>query len=176
MPKIAKIVISRSLNKKHQSIRKLSRRLKAKGISVSHKTVQRYLRDNIKATSYKRPLQPKLSVKQNWKIVFLSVKVKWTVQDWRRVLFSDESPFELFHTPIGRMIEYGQNHVTQYYHMRKLSFPPNFLFGEWCHTRRYQNYTQFPRAVMLVLNIMLMKYSTSAWSVPSKENGKQDLF
>ena len=100
LPKVAKIIISKSLNKKQQSTRKLTKRLKRNGITVSYMTVQRYLKTTIGAKSYKRPLMPRLSPKQKEnRLTFCKERLKWTVEDWRRVLFSDESPFEVFHTP-----------------------------------------------------------------------------
>ena len=64
LPKVAIIIISKSFNKKQQSTRKLTKRLKRNGITVSHMTVQRYLKTTIGAKSYKRPLMPRLSPKQ----------------------------------------------------------------------------------------------------------------
>ena len=43
---------------------------------------------------------PRLSPKQKEnRLTFCKERLRWTVEDWRRVLFSDESPFEIFHTP-----------------------------------------------------------------------------
>ena len=43
---------------------------------------------------------PRISPKQKEnRLTFCKERLRWTVEDWRRVLFSDESPFELFHTP-----------------------------------------------------------------------------
>ena len=60
-------------------------------------TVQRYLKTTIGAKSYKRPFMPRLSPKQKEnRLTFCKERLKWTVEDWGRVLFSDESPFESF--------------------------------------------------------------------------------
>ena len=33
------------------------------------------------------------------KLAFWRRTINWTCEDWKQVVFSDESPFELFHTP-----------------------------------------------------------------------------
>ena len=100
IPRVAKIVISKSVSKRQQSTRKLSKRLKVKGISISHMSVHRYLTNVIGAKSFKRPVKPRLTDKQKAnRVSFCKERKYWTVDDWRRILFSDESPFEIFHTP-----------------------------------------------------------------------------
>ena len=43
---------------------------------------------------------PRLSPKQKEnRLIFCKERLGWTIEDWRRVLFSDESPFEIFHAP-----------------------------------------------------------------------------
>ena len=44
VPKIAKIVITKSIGKNRCSVRNLSRELKLKGLSISYSTVYRYLK------------------------------------------------------------------------------------------------------------------------------------
>ena len=63
-------------------------------------TVHSYLRKNLGVKPFKPQLQPKLTEKQkNVRLSFCRERKKWSVHDWRKVLFSDESPFELFHSP-----------------------------------------------------------------------------
>ena len=62
--KDSKIIISKLLNKKQLSTRKLSKSLKRDGITVSHKSMQRYSKTTLRANSYKTPLQHRLSIKQ----------------------------------------------------------------------------------------------------------------
>ena len=98
--KVPKIVIAKTLGKKRKSTRKISQILKNKGFSVSHMTVHSYLIDNLGVKPFKPQLQPKLSEKQkNARLSFCKERKNWSVHDWRRILFSDESPFELFHSP-----------------------------------------------------------------------------
>ena len=44
--------------------------------------------------------QPKLTEAQKRKrLAFVRERKNWTIHDWRRVLFGDESVFELTHSP-----------------------------------------------------------------------------
>ena len=96
--KIAKIVISKSILKKHQSTRRLAKRLRSKGFSVSHVTVHSYLRNKLCVKPFKPQKQPKITEKQRTaRLKFCRDRKSWSKEDWRRVLFSDESPFELYH-------------------------------------------------------------------------------
>ena len=100
VPKPAKIIISKSIGKKRHSVRKLSRNLKSRGYSISSSTVYRYLTKIKGAKSFKRQRQPLLTEKQkNARLNFCKQRVNWTVEDWRKILFSDESPFEIHHPP-----------------------------------------------------------------------------
>ena len=98
--KVPKIVIAKTLGKKMKSTRKISQLLKYKGFQVSHVTVHTYLRQNLGVKPYKPQLQPKLTEKQKFaRLTFCKARKKWSINDWRNVLFSDESPFELYHSP-----------------------------------------------------------------------------
>ena len=94
----AKIVISKSLGKIRQSTRKIATKLKQKGYGISKSTVHRYLKETIGATAYKRPKIPKLTEKQREnRLKFCIERENWDLDEWKRVLWSDESPYELFH-------------------------------------------------------------------------------
>ena len=83
-----------------KSTRLISRNLKSKGFSISQVTVHTYLRKNLKVRPYKPQVQPKLTEKQRTaRLKFCNERKNWTIVNWQRVLFSDESSFELFHTP-----------------------------------------------------------------------------
>ena len=64
LTKVAKIVIAKSISKKHQSTRKLAKRLRSKGFAVSHTTVRNYFRGTLKVIPFKPQKQPKLTEKQ----------------------------------------------------------------------------------------------------------------
>ena len=100
MDRIAKIVVAKSVLKRGQSTRKLARKLTARQHPVSKTTVHRYLRTCLHLRPLKRRRQPKLTVEQKKKrLNFAKTRKNWTIQDWKRVIFSDESPFELYHPP-----------------------------------------------------------------------------
>ena len=98
--RVAKIVITKSLGKRRQSTRKIASRLTRGGCNVSHMSVHRYLRGSLGVKPYKRPKRPRLTIKMREnRMKFAEAHKDWTVSDWNRVLWSDESPFELFQTP-----------------------------------------------------------------------------
>ena len=100
VPKVAKIVITKSIGKKRHFVRSLSRKLKLKGHSVSYSSVYRYLTREKGVKSYKRQRQPLLTEKNKAaRLKFCKERANWTVNDWRNVLFTDESPFQLNHPP-----------------------------------------------------------------------------
>ena len=51
--RVAKIIISKSVGKRHQSTRKLAKRLTALGHQTSKTAVHRYLKENLGLKSYK---------------------------------------------------------------------------------------------------------------------------
>ena len=98
--RVAKIVIAKTLEKRRHSTRKIAKSLAEKGYSASSSTVYRHLTKNLEARAFKRPQIPRITerIKGN-RLLFARNHKDWTVEDWRKVLWSDESPFELFSTP-----------------------------------------------------------------------------
>ena len=97
--RVAKIVCAKAVNKRGQSVRKLSNKLSRKGYRISKTTVQRYMKQSLGLKAYRRPQQPKISEKQQKKRVeFCKTLENWTVQDFEQVIWSDESMFEIEHT------------------------------------------------------------------------------
>ena len=97
---VAKRVIAMSVTKRRQSTRKLAKRLTRAGYPISHTTVRTYLRTNLNVKPYKLSKRPKLTEKQrNYRLKFAKERKNWTEEDWQNVMWSDESPFELFHPP-----------------------------------------------------------------------------
>ena len=98
--RIAKIVIAKSAFKRGHSTRKLSNKLSQRGHPVSKSSVHRYLRTCLGLKPLKSQLQPKLSPEQRRRrLEFAKQHSSWTIDDWRRVIFSDESPYQLHHPP-----------------------------------------------------------------------------
>ena len=97
LTRVAKIVISKSVGKRHQSTRKLARRLTARGHKTSKTAIHRYLREKLGLKSYKRPRNPRLTEKQRvHRLKFCKERLNWSAKDWANVVFSDEAPFHLF--------------------------------------------------------------------------------
>lgn len=96
----AKDLIRKAKDKRHQSCRRLSRRLKNLGEKVSKDTVHRYLTKKLGFRAYKRPKIPRLTKLQKEKrTAFAKKYVNLTPKDWENWIFSDECPLYLFPTP-----------------------------------------------------------------------------
>ena len=86
---VAKIAMAQSVLKRGQSTRKLTRMLIASGHPISKSTVHSYLRISLKLKLIRPRLQPKLKELQKRKrLEFAIERRNWTVDDWRRVLFT----------------------------------------------------------------------------------------
>ena len=91
---IPKIIISKTLGKRGKSTRTIACNLVNSGYTASHSTVNRYLRNSINVYPYKRQQIPRLTEKMKQNRLNFALKHKnWTVTDWQKVLWSDESPF-----------------------------------------------------------------------------------
>ena len=82
---------------KRQSTRNLSKRLSRHGHKMCHMTVQNYLVKNLGAKAFKRRKIPKLTEKHvKRRLKFCKDRRKWTPDDWKKVIWSDESPYQLY--------------------------------------------------------------------------------
>ena len=100
IPRVMKIILAKSINKRNQSTRKLAKRITARGFHITHATVHSYLRKNLHVKPYMRQRHPLLTEKQlEARLNFCEERKNWTIEDWKRVLFSDESPFEILYPP-----------------------------------------------------------------------------
>lgn len=97
--RVAKIVCAKAANKRGQSVRKISSKLTRKGYKISKTTVQRCMTLSLGLKAYRRAQKPKLSKKQQKKRVEFCESIKnWTKKDFQKVVWSDESMFELEHS------------------------------------------------------------------------------
>ena len=98
--KVVKMVLTKSLAKKNHSTRKLASRLSSRGHQISKSTVNRYLVNHLGARAYVQRKVPKITKAQEIKrLRFCKERKNWTSEDWKDVIFSDESPYELYATP-----------------------------------------------------------------------------
>ena len=97
---VAKIILKKAVGKRGQSATQVAQRLSRKGYPVSNRTVRRYWKEILGLKAYKTRVRPKLTEKQRkHRLKFCKERKNWTADDWKKVLFSDESTFELFHAP-----------------------------------------------------------------------------
>ena len=91
--------LEKSKYKRHQSTRKLSRKLKHSGLTVCKSSVHNYLKKNLGLKAYKRKRQQLLTEKNNVKIdLDLQRNTKICLKKkWKDFVFSDESPMYLFY-------------------------------------------------------------------------------
>ena len=98
--RVEKIVIGKSIGKTRQSCRKLSKRMNAKELKGSKDTINRYLRKDLGVRPYHRRKIPLLTEKHvKDRLAFCKRVKNWTIEQWKQVVFSDELPFELYHSP-----------------------------------------------------------------------------
>ena len=96
MSRVVKIVVAKSVLKRHQSTRKLALKLSGKQHPASKSAVHRYLRHCLCLKPLKLRMQPRLTAAQRRKrLDFAKARINWSIQDWRRVLFTVESPFRV---------------------------------------------------------------------------------
>jgi len=94
------VLTARAKDKRHQSCRRLSRRLKNLGENISKDTVHRHLTRKLGFRAYKRPKLPRLTkLQKNKRLAFAKKYAKLTPKDWENWIFSDECPLYLFPTP-----------------------------------------------------------------------------
>ncbi|KAF0299338.1 hypothetical protein FJT64_027888 [Amphibalanus amphitrite] len=97
---VARIVCAKAAGKRGQSVRKLATRLTRKGYPVSKSGVHRFMTQSKHFRSYKRSKQPKMTRKQKLARLEFCERVKnWGFDEFKNVIWSDESIFEIQHTP-----------------------------------------------------------------------------
>ena len=91
---LMKLIVKRSPT---SSCKKIQANLLRKGCKVSLSTVSRRLSKEFDLKSYKPAKKPKLtSAMKKKRLDFARRYQNWTVDDWKKVLFSDESTFQQF--------------------------------------------------------------------------------
>lgn len=98
--RVPKIIITKSIGKRRQSTGKLAKKLTKHGYPMHGTTVWRHMRKTLKLRPYKIRKVPKLTEKQKEaRVEFAKAHKDWSVEDWKNVLWTDESPYEIFHPP-----------------------------------------------------------------------------
>ena len=128
LDRVSKIVIAKSLGKRRQSTRKIAKKLRGKGYTISPTTVYRHLTCNIGAKSYKRPKRPRITnrIREN-RLLFAKIHQNWTADDWENVLWSDESPSELFASPNPQNDRIWDKNTDRIEPVLKVKFPAKVM-------------------------------------------------
>jgi transposase len=125
---VAKQVISLSVGKRRQSTRKLAARLTNKGYKISKETVRRHLKNNLGMNPYRQRKKPFLTCRhKKARIQFAKDKLHWTLEDWKRVVWSDESPFQLFPTSNTKVNQVWAPNPENIPKTSIVKFPPKIL-------------------------------------------------
>ena len=126
--RIEKIIISKSVGKKRQSCRKLSKRMRAKNLQGSKDTINHLLRKDLGLKAFHRRKMPKLTEKHVKDRLAFCKKVKnWTMDQWKQVVFSDESPFELYHPPNSKNDVIWSQDKNEIEHVPVVKFSPKVM-------------------------------------------------
>lgn len=100
LKRIQKIVISKSVGKKRQSVRKMAAKFEKMGMKGSKSTIHDYFKKKLGLKAYRIQKVPKLTKKHILARKLFCARVQnWSNDDWKQVIFSDESPFQLFPPP-----------------------------------------------------------------------------
>ena len=103
MSRGTKIVVAKSAFKRHLCTRTLAKKLTAKKHPVSKSAIYRYLKTYLQLKPLKVKLQRMLTEDQKrWWMESVKARKNWTVQGWRRIIFSDESHSRFSKRPTDR--------------------------------------------------------------------------
>lgn len=81
-------------------LRQIEKSLKASGLKGNKETIRYYMKVELKWRSWKRRKAPLLTEAQKKKrLLFAREHRHWKFEDWSNVLFSDESPYQVFYVP-----------------------------------------------------------------------------
>ena len=81
-------------------LRQIEKSLKAGGLKGNKETIRNYMKVELKWRSWKRRKAPLLiEVQKKKRLLFTWEHRHWKFKDWSNVLFSDDSPYHVFHVP-----------------------------------------------------------------------------
>ena len=84
-------------------LRQIEKSLKAGGLKGNKDTIRNYMKVDLKWRSWRRKKAPLLTEAQKKKrLLFAREHRRWKFEDWSNVLFSDESPYQVFYVPNSR--------------------------------------------------------------------------
>uniref|UniRef100_A0A674EGJ2 Paired domain-containing protein n=1 Tax=Salmo trutta TaxID=8032 RepID=A0A674EGJ2_SALTR len=92
------------------------------GVSASARTVRRrLLEDGLVSRAAKKPLLSRKNIRD--RLIFCKRYRDWTAEDWGKVIFSDESPFQLFGASGKKLVRRRGEHYHQSFVMPTVKHP-----------------------------------------------------
>lgn len=96
-------LIKKAKYKRGFGLRQIEKSLKASGLKGNKDTIRNYMKGELKWRSWRRRKTPLLTEAQRKKrLLFAREHRHWKFEEWSNVLFSDESPYQLFYVPNSR--------------------------------------------------------------------------
>lgn len=96
-------IIKKAKYRRGFGLRQIEKSLKAGGLKGNKETIRNYMKVELKWRSWKRRKAPLLTDAQKKKrLLFARQHRHWKFEDWSNVLFSDESPYQVFYVPNSR--------------------------------------------------------------------------
>ena len=84
-------------------MRQIEKSLKAGGLKGNNETIRNYMKVELKWRSWKLKKAPLLpDVQKKKRLLFAREHRHWKLEEWSNVLFSDESPYQVFYVPFSR--------------------------------------------------------------------------
>ena len=107
------------------SASKIRSSLLAKGTDISRRTVSRRLVDDFDLKAHKPAHKPRLTqAMKSKRLAFAKKHVKWTIQQWQQVLFSDESTVQQFTNQKRYVRRPSGKRFSERYTIQTMKHPP----------------------------------------------------
>ena len=107
-PRVSSILLRRRLWGRVTTSAELPQYWQQVGVSASARTVRRRLLEDglVSRRAAKKPLLSRKNIRD--RLIFCKRYRDWTAEDWGKVIFSDESPFQLFGASANKLVRRGQ--------------------------------------------------------------------
>ena len=161
----AQTIVRRCKYKRGHSLRKIERSLKTKQLSGSRESIRRYLRYSLKWRCFKRQTVPRLTPDYKTRRINFAKKYKDT--DWSKVMFTDESPFNLYYAPNTKndVVWDSQEHSVPC--AQKVKFSPRVMIWGGITARGLTNLHIISQKWMSILIITSTTYLKRKWNLHS---------
>ena len=107
---------------------KIRSSLLAKGTDISRRTVSRRLVDDFDLKAHKPAHKPRLAqAMKSKRLAFAKKHVKWTIQQWQQVLFSNESTVQQFTNRKRYVRRPSGKRFSERYTIQTMKHPPSVM-------------------------------------------------